>query len=94
MSVSGKTSSFVLLSLAREGELLGVSYVSDFLSRAREVASSLYFYSTRITISKLFSLASSNSTIGIVSSFFGLLTSLCGKRYDYVLETNILAEFP
>ncbi len=67
--------------------------MSDFLSRTREVASSLYFYGIGITISKLFSLASSNSTIGIVSFFFGLLTSLRSKRYDCVLETNILAEF-
>ncbi len=94
ISISGKTLSFVLLSLARKRELLGVSYISNFLSRALEVASSLYFYGTGIIISKLFSLASSNSTIGIISFFFSLLTSLRGKRYDYVLETNILAEFP
>jgi hypothetical protein len=77
--VLGKTSSFLLLSLVREEELLSVSSYSRYI---------------RITMSKLFSLARSASTIGTVSSFLGLPTSLRSNRCNCVLETNRLAEFP
>ncbi len=84
---------FVLLSLAREEDLSvrGLfSTVSDFLSRAREIASLSCLCNTGMMMSKLLSVFRSASTIGTASSFFSLLTSLRSNKYNYVLKTNRL----
>ncbi len=87
---------FVLLSVAREEDLSvkGLfSTVSDFLSRAREIALPSCFCSVGIIISKLLSVFRSASTIGTASSFFSLLTSLCSNKYNYVPKINRLVLF-